>query len=74
MNSQLSSVTSRDIPMCTRLHLTEHCEKTGVAIALRTVHAEFNEVIDAAIKTALKNRKVDQKFSQPRWGLTITKF
>ena len=67
MNSQLTSVTSRDLPMCTRLHLTEHCEKTGVAIALRTVHAEFNEVIDAAIKTTLKNRKVDQKFSQPRW-------
>jgi len=62
---RLTSVTSRDLPMCTRLHLTEHCEKTGVAIALRTVHAEFNEVIDAAIKTTLKNRKVDQKFSQP---------
>ena len=55
------------------LQLTEHCEKTGVAIALRTVHAEFNEVIDAAIKTTLKNRKVDQKFSQPRWEKKLTK-
>ncbi len=39
LNLQLSAVTVRELPMSTRLVLTEHVEKTAAAIALRQIHS-----------------------------------
>lgn len=38
--------------------LAEHVEKTSATIMLRTVHAEHQLVVDAAIRETLKHRKV----------------
>ena len=57
---RLSGLSTKELITATTLVISEHVEKTAATITLRTIHAQHQNVIDEAIREALKHRKPTQ--------------